>query len=177
MWLFIASPNAVTPFHFDRYSNFLMQIRGSKQMAVFPNFREDIVSARVYESYMDREPYADLWRDELDVHAYKYDFRPGAALHIPFAGGHYVKNGADDISVSLSLFFQTEETNRWVKAMQFNNRVHRHLGLQLAPVGKSRLRDSVKASTLSAVSATSTSLRNLLPLSLMYLDSGLSSTV
>jgi hypothetical protein len=61
MWLFIASPNAITPFHFDRYSNFLMQIRGSKQMAVFPNFREDIVSARACESYMDREPSTDLW--------------------------------------------------------------------------------------------------------------------
>ena len=173
MWLFIASPNAVTPFHFDRYSNFLMQIRGSKQMAVFPNFRDDIVPARVCESYMDREPSGDLWRDELDVHANKYDFRPGDTLHIPFAGGHYVKNGAEDISISLSIFFQTDETNRWVKAMQFNNRVHRHTGWQLGPIGKSQLRDKLKASTLNAVTATKVSLRSLLPLGLMYLDSGL----
>ncbi|MDF3070717.1 MAG: hypothetical protein K0R38_6318 [Polyangiaceae bacterium] len=161
MWLFIASPNAITPFHFDRYSNFLMQIRGSKQMAVFPNFREEIVPARVCESYMDREPSKDLWRDDLDVHASKYDFRPGAALHIPFAGGHYVKNGAEDISVSLSFFFQTDETNRWVHAMQFNNRVHRHLGVQLSPIGKSRFRDKLKASTLNLVTATTSSLRKL----------------
>jgi hypothetical protein len=97
----------------------------------------------------------------LDVHASKYDFRPGATLHIPFAGGHYVKNGAEDISISLSFFFQTDETNRWVKAMQFNNRVHRHLGLQLDPVGKSRLRDELKASTLSMAKATASSLRKL----------------
>lgn len=161
MWIFIASPNAITPFHFDRYSNFLMQIRGSKQMAVFPNFREDIVPARASESYMDREPSKDLWRDDLDVHAFKYDFRPGAALHIPFAGGHYVKNGAEDISVSLSFFFQTEETTRWVKASQFNNRVHRHLGVQLSPIGKSRLRDGLKASTLTALTATTATLRRL----------------
>ena len=75
--------------------------------------------------------------------------------------GSYVKNGAEDISISLSFFFQTDETNRWVKAMQFNNRVHRHLGLQLSPIGKSRFRDNLKASTLNVVTATTSSLKKL----------------
>ncbi len=65
MWLFIASPNAMTPFHFDRYSNVLMQIRGSKEVAVFPNFRPDIVpwtSARpTWTARKCRHPGTRTW--------------------------------------------------------------------------------------------------------------------
>jgi Cupin-like domain len=45
LYLFIASPNSVTPFHLDRYSTFLMQFRGSKQISVFPQWDEQVVSA------------------------------------------------------------------------------------------------------------------------------------
>jgi hypothetical protein len=151
MWLFIASPNAVTPFHFDRYSNVLMQIRGSKQVAVFPNFRHDIVAPDVCEAYMDRESSVSLWRDELDQHAVKFDFRPGDALHIPYISGHYVKNGAEDVSISLSFFFQTDETRRWTSAMQFNHRGRKwigKLGMSPDPVGESPLLDRTKAHML-----------------------------
>lgn len=159
MWIFIASPDAITPFHFDRYSNFLLQIRGSKQMAIFPNFREEIVPMRACEAYMDREPSRELWKDELDRYAVKYDFRPGHGLHIPFAAGHYVKNGPGDISISLSFFFQTRQTRRWVSAMQFNNRVYRRTGLQLGPVGRSVWRDSLKAAGLSGLARVKSALR------------------
>jgi hypothetical protein len=60
--LFIVSPNAMTPFHFDRCSNFLMQIRGSKEVAVFPNFNEEVVPAAECESYMHREEAKPLWK-------------------------------------------------------------------------------------------------------------------
>lgn len=73
-------------------------------MAIFPNFQEDIVPMRACEAYMDREPSPTLWKDELEQHAVKYDFRPGDGLHIPFAAGHYVRNGMEDISISVSFF-------------------------------------------------------------------------
>ena len=159
MWLFIASPNAMTPFHFDRYSNFLMQIRGSKQVAVFPNFRDDIVPNDVCEAYMAREPSVPLWRDELDQHAEKFDFQPGDALHIPYISGHYVKNGAEDVSISLSFFFQTDETLRWSNAMQLNHRLRkwgRPVGFSPHPVGLSATRDDMKARVLPAVTGAGT---------------------
>ncbi|MEL1264729.1 cupin-like domain-containing protein [Pseudoxanthomonas putridarboris] len=151
MWLFIASPDAVTPFHFDRYSNVLMQIRGSKQVAVFPNFNPEIVPTEVCESYMDRKDSQSLWREELDRHAVKFDFSPGDALHIPYIAGHYVKNGAEDVSISLSFFFQTDETLRWTDAMRFNHRWRkwiRPLGLSPSPVGGSAALDAAKARML-----------------------------
>ena len=39
--------------------------------------------------------------------ANKFAFAPGEAIHIPFVGGHYVKNGPEDVSISLSFFFGT----------------------------------------------------------------------
>jgi hypothetical protein len=150
-WLFIASPNAQTPFHFDRYSNFLLQIRGSKEVAVFPNFDERIISAPDCEAYMDREEQRPPWKPELDQYAQKFNFKPGEAIHIPFIAGHYVKNGAEDVSISLSFFFQTHQTLKWASAMQFNHRVRRHLGrfgIRPTPVGRSRVRDAVKAKIL-----------------------------
>lgn len=154
MWLFIASPNAVTPFHFDRYSNVLMQVRGSKEVAVFPNFRPDIVPTAICEAYMAREEVQAPWHPELDAHAIKFDFRPGDALHIPYTSGHYVKNGAEDVSISLSFFFQTDETLRWTKAMQFNHRLRRRMrrfGLSPTPVGSRPWLDRAKAQALPLV--------------------------
>ncbi|RYZ75020.1 MAG: transcriptional regulator [Lysobacteraceae bacterium] len=148
MWMFIASPGAQTPFHFDRYSNFLMQIRGSKQVAVFPNFESSIVPPHECESYMDRAEAKPLWKPEFDRHATKFDFSPGEAIHIPYIAGHYVKNGMEDVSISLSFFFQTEQTRRWTNAMRFNHRVRPHLarvGMVPTPVGHRSSRDAAKA--------------------------------
>ncbi len=154
MWLFIASPNAQTPFHFDRYSNFLMQIRGSKEVAVFPNFDTNIISSEECESYMDRTEAKPLWRPELDQYAKKFTFSPGEAIHIPYIGGHYVKNGPEDVSISLSFFFQTDETLRWTNAMRFNHRLRKrlkHWGLAPGAVGHSPKIDAMKARLLPAL--------------------------
>src|SRR5690606_29372300 len=43
LYLFIASPNSITPFHLDRYSTFLMQFRGSKTVSIYPQWNERVV--------------------------------------------------------------------------------------------------------------------------------------
>lgn len=151
--MFVASPNAQTPFHFDRYSNFIMQFRGSKEMAVFPPLDENVISAQDYEAYMDRTEQRPPWRAELDQYAKKFHFTPGEALHIPFTSGHYVKNGPEDISISLTMFFHSDETLRRVNAMRMNHRLRRRMqkiGIQMSSVGKSDRMDSFKASMLPA---------------------------
>lgn len=125
LWIFIASPNAITPFHFDRFSNIIMQIRGSKELAVFPPRVEEIISAKDTEAYIDWSAELTPWKEELDKYAFKFQFKKGEAVHIPFVSGHYVKNGSEDISISLSFFFHSEETQTWSKAMKFNNRIRR----------------------------------------------------
>jgi hypothetical protein len=151
LWIFIASPNSVTPFHFDRTSNFLIQIRGSKEVAIFPPRVEEIISAKNTEAYLDWSEGLPPWRQELDVHANKFQFSSGEAVHIPYVSGHYVKNGAEDISISLSFLFHSDETLRWSKAMKLNNRLRR-FGLKPNPIGFSPRVDSFKASMFPAVS-------------------------
>jgi hypothetical protein len=148
LWLFIASPNAVTPFHCDRYTNFLMQFRGSKEVAIFNPWNDEVISAPDCESWVANAGRAPAWRDEAERHANKYDFSPGQALHIPFVAGHYVKNGSEDVSISLSFFFHTSETERWSRAMKVNHRVRPllgQLGLDPISVGKSPAVDAFKA--------------------------------
>lgn len=154
LWIFIASPNTVTPFHFDRYSNIIMQIRGSKELAVFPPRKEEVISSKVTDAYVDWSTELPSWKEELDQYAHKYEFKTGQAVHIPFVSGHYVKNGSEDISISLSFFFQSEETIKWTKAMKFNNRMRR-FGLNLGAVGNSKVIDEMKAKAFSLVAVIS----------------------
>lgn len=163
VWLFIASPNAVTPFHFDRSSNFIFQIRGSKELAVFPPRVEEIVSAKDTEAYLDWSISLPPWKEELDQYAHKYNFKAGEAVHIPFVSGHYVKNGPEDVSITMSIFFHSEETSRWSEAMRFNNRLRR-FGLKPRAIGQSLFMDKVKAGLFPVVDRASVVVRKLLVL-------------
>lgn len=154
LWIFIASPNTVTPFHFNRYSSIIMQIRGSKELAVFPPRKEEVIKSKVVDAYVDWSTQLPAWNEDLDQYAHKYDFKTGEAVHIPFVSGHYVKNGSEDISISLSFFFQSEETLKWTRAMKFNNRM-RKIGISLGAVGNSKFRDEIKAKAFFAVAMIS----------------------
>lgn len=159
-WLFIASPNAITPFHFDRFSNFIFQIRGSKELAVFPNFQNNIIDQSLCEQYCDGKSVHTPWSDNLDQFAHKYDFKSGDAVHIPFTSGHYVKNGADDISISISVFFHTEQTQNWSRILRFNHRLRKR-GFLPAKIGENKILDAIKAQLFPLVSIY-TGIRNRL---------------
>lgn len=148
LYLFIASPNAVTPFHIDRYSTILMQFSGSKTVTVFPQWDERVVSAVDREAYVDYERTKLPWSEEIDPIGHAFEFHPGDALHIPFVAGHHVKNGSNDVSISMSIIFNTQESMVWRRALCFNNRMRRRLtkiGVEPSPVGTSALRDHAKS--------------------------------
>lgn len=150
IWLFVASPNAFTPYHFDRSSNFIFQIRGSKELAVFPPRDEKVMKKTEYEAFMDWNGECPKWSEEIDQHAHKYDFKSGDAAHIPFISGHYVKNGPEDISITISIFFQSDETVQWSNAMRMNNRL-RKVGLKTKPVGINPFIDRMKSSLFTKI--------------------------
>lgn len=148
LYLFIASPNSVTPFHIDRYSNFLMQIRGSKEVSVFPQWNEQLVSQQNREAYIALQSTKLPWKPEFDTLATRHDFRPGDAVHIPFTAGHHVRNGPEDVSISLSIFFSTRESLAWQNALRFNHATRgplRKVGMKPAPVGHQAWRDAGKS--------------------------------
>lgn len=154
MWLFMASPNAITPFHIDRYSTFLMQFRGSKEVTVFPQWDERVVPSVSREAYVAYANSRLSWSPEADALGTKYQFAPGEAIHIPFVAGHHVRNGGDDVSISMSIIFNTAQSMAWRRALSFNHasrRVLGRFGIAPSPVGRNPLRDSAKAQIWDAV--------------------------
>ena len=93
------------PLHFDRTSNVIMQIRGSKELTIFPPGSEEIFSRPIMESYMDWTGELPTWKEEVDKHGQKFNFQAGEAIHIPFTSGHYIKKGSEDMSITMSIFF------------------------------------------------------------------------
>jgi len=155
LYLFIASPNSVTPFHIDRYSTFLLQFQGQKTLSVYPAWKSRLVSPRVAESFVARSGERPTYDPALEHMATAYSFAPGQALHIPFLAPHHVKNGPDDVSISLSIIFNTDETMRQIGAMRFNDKMRRSLGRFGArpfPAGRNPLIDRAKAFAFQSVS-------------------------
>lgn len=148
LYMFIASPGAFTPFHIDRNSTLLMQFRGRKEIAVFPAWDDDVVSASDREDYVGYANKPLPWHEEMDPRAARFDFGPGDALHIPFLSGHYVRNSLDDVSISLSIIFNSARTAHQIRALSLNRRVRPllgRLGLTPRPVGQAYWRDTVKS--------------------------------
>ena len=152
LYLFIASPNSVTPFHIDRYSTLLLQFRGSKEVQVAPAWDETVVTAEDAEAFVVRTasrppPY----RPRFEEAAVRYAFGPGDALHIPFVAPHAVKNGPEDVSVSLSIIFNTPETVRHLRVMSLNHALRtrlRPLGYAPTPPNRSPARDRLKSAVV-----------------------------
>ena len=144
LYLFIASPGSHTPFHIDRNSTMLLQFRGSKQVVLFPRWENRVVSDQAREAYAAYDNTKLPWSDEREAFGQRFDFNPGEGLHIPFIAGHYVQNGTDDISISMSIIFNTPESQVQLEALQLNHRL-RGLGLSPAPVGQRGGRDHLKS--------------------------------
>jgi hypothetical protein len=105
--VFVASPGAVTPFHFDAEHNVLMQVRGSKTISIFPAFDETVASEQCHES-LHLNGHMNLpWREEMAARGRDFRLSPGDSVSLPFKAPHWVKNGPE-VSISLSVTWQSE---------------------------------------------------------------------
>jgi hypothetical protein len=148
LYLFIASPNSVTPFHIDRYSTLLFQFQGSKEVTVFPPGDDRVVPAETAEDFMAHAGERPTWKPEIERLGECFAFSPGEALHIPFIAGHHVKNGPSDVSISMSIIFNTPQTVALTKAMLLNRKLRKLLqpvGIEPRSVGCADWRDMTKA--------------------------------
>ncbi len=117
--IFVASPEAVTPFHFDPEHNVLMQVRGTKEVSIFPAFDEAVVSEQSHED-LHLNGHMNLpWRDEIAALGQGFMLSPGDAVSLPFKAPHWVRNGAE-ISVSLSVTWQSDWTYAEADARMMN---------------------------------------------------------
>ena len=118
-FIFVSSPNSVTPYHFDPEHNILLQIRGSKVMTQFPAGDTRFVPDTAHETYHSGGPRELRWDDSFLAHGREFPLVPGEALFVPVMAPHFVQNGPAP-SVSLSITWRSEWSYRESDARIFN---------------------------------------------------------
>lgn len=118
-FIFVSSPNSVTPYHFDPEHNILLQIRGTKVMTQFPAGDTRFVPDEAHETYHSGGPRELKWDDAMLAHGTEFPLSPGEALFVPVMAPHFVKNGPAP-SVSLSITWRSEWSYRESDARIFN---------------------------------------------------------
>ncbi len=146
-WIFVSSPNAVTPFHIDHEHNFIMQIRGTKRLYTWDPFDRVVVSERAQELFHDAHS-RDLvtWNESFRSRARIFDLVPGQGGYMPSTTPHLVENGPEP-SITISFTYYTNATRQ--RELVYRGNAHlRRLGLDPTPVGEAPARDRVKAAVL-----------------------------
>ncbi|WP_145197880.1 transcription factor [Planctomycetes bacterium Poly30] len=141
-FIFVSSPGATTPCHLDPESNFLLQVRGTKSISTLPRLDPRFVLLEELERFtVGGDRHVQL-EDSALAEAVGHELSPGDGLHVPIHAPHFVVNGPA-VSVSFSLTFQTEATDRERGVLWMNHRL-RSLGLEPTPPGTSNALDLAK---------------------------------
>ncbi len=120
-FIFISSPGAVTPFHFDPEHNILLQIRGAKVMTIFPVGDEQLISAEAEEKFHLGEHHRNQpWQEDFAAKGYPYPLSPGQAVYVPVKAPHWVQV-TQGPSISLSITWRSEWSYEEAYARGFNH--------------------------------------------------------
>ncbi|GAB5485266.1 MAG: hypothetical protein Pars93KO_17000 [Parasphingorhabdus sp.] len=142
-FIFVSSPGAMTPYHFDPEHNILLQLRGEKTMTVFPAGDERFAPAKAHESYHTGGPRNLVWEDGFADQGKAFHLNPGKAIFVPVMAPHFVRNGSQP-SISLSITWRSDWSFAEADAHAFNH-MFRGLGLNPKAPGRFPERNSAKA--------------------------------
>lgn len=149
-FIFLSSPNAVTPFHLDPEHNFLLQVRGTKTVNMWDRDDRFVLPDKELETFYSAFVHRNLpWRDVFQTTAWQVGLKPGQGLHFPVAVPHWVKNGPE-VSISFSITFRSQSSESRELIYRANARL-RKLGLSPKPPGQSLLLDQTKRTAFAAL--------------------------
>ena len=143
-FVFVSSPNSVTPVHYDIEHSLLMQVSGSKTVSV-GRFENDAVRRHEINRYWDGS-HGRIETLQPEVAA--YTMTPGRAVYIPPGTPHWVHNGPD-ISLSVTLTYFTSATVRENRVESFNAHLRRR-NMKPREPGRSTTVDIAKVCALGA---------------------------
>lgn len=126
-FVFISSPNAVTPYHFDPEHNILLQLSGTKVMTQFPAGNTKYAPDQVHETYHAGGARELIWTDDLADGGQDFALGPGEAVYVPVMAPHFVRNGPAS-SISLSITWRSDWSFAEAEARGFN-RLLRNYGI------------------------------------------------
>jgi hypothetical protein len=144
--LFVTSPNRIATYHIDRECSLLLQIRGEKSISVFDKSDREVLPEEELERFWSVDANAPTYREQYQDRADVYTLKPGVGVHIPVNAPHWVKNH-DNVSISLNVNIQFDD--KTAASIYKANHYLRKLGLAPTPPGLSKVRDSLKAASMS----------------------------
>jgi len=143
-FIFLSSPNSVTPLHFDPEHNILLQLRGMKTMTVFPQTDAEIAPGDAHERFYQGLAHRNLpWREDYAPRGRAFTLQPGDGMFVPVMAPHWVKNGPE-VSISFSVTWRSDWTYAVADAHAFNA-VLRKVGLQPPLPGRYPAQNRTKA--------------------------------
>ena len=141
-WIFVTSPNTVTPFHMDKEHNFILQIKGKKRLLVWEPDDIEVLSEEardLFHANHSRDLVA--WREEARARAHVFELEPGMGAYMPQTAPHLVENG-DNASITVSFTYYTDSTRRKSRLHSLHQRM-RGMGMAPAPVGARPMFDAL----------------------------------
>lgn len=138
-YLFISSPSATTPMHFDVEHSFLLQVRGKKNVHVAAFENDPGLLQRELSRYLDGQE-CDF--AAMDAVAGTFGIEAGLGVYLPSYVPHWVDTEAG-VSISFSIPFYTAFCRRAESVYRINRRL-RKLHLSPRPPGASPPIDRTK---------------------------------
>jgi hypothetical protein len=138
-YLFISSPAAKTPMHFDVEHSFLLQVRGTKNVSVAAFDRDPAILERERNRYVDGVG-CDF--AAMEAAAETFLIHSGLGVYLPSYVPHWVQTEAGT-SISFSIPFFTPYCQRAEQVHVINRRL-RKLRLSPRPPGASEPLDRTK---------------------------------
>lgn len=145
-FIFISSPGSVTPFHIDPENNFLLQIRGSKEVQLFDAGDRAVLPESDIEAFFAGAHRNLVYKEEYRDRGQTFELTPGLGLHFPVIAPHWVKNGPE-VSISFSVTFRTNASDSRDALYRLNHTLRRW-HLRPTPVGQSAFCDGLKMSAI-----------------------------
>lgn len=146
-FIFVSSPNSVTPAHFDIEHSLLMQVSGAKTVSL-GRFASEWDRRHEIERYWDGS-HGRI--ESLPPELASYDLTPGRGVYIPPTAPHWVHNGPA-ISLSVTLTYFTAATERGNLVEAFNARLRR-MHLHPRHPGQSKSIDLAKVAMMRGKAA------------------------
>jgi hypothetical protein len=141
MAIFITSPGRLSTYHIDSECNFLLHLRGQKEISIFSKYDRDVLPEEEIERSWTVDTNAAVYKPQLQNRADVIMLQPGDGVHIPVNAPHWLQNG-NDISISVAILFHW--WNHEYANLYAANHYLRKLGVAPVPPFKSKIRDTLK---------------------------------
>jgi len=146
-YIFMTSPNGVTPYHIDHGATCLMQVHGSRKAHLWHQDDRALLTDQEIEGFYMGDLGAANYSEDKEKKAFVYDMTPGVGVHHPSLAPHHYKNG-DTYSVAVGVHLFLKPADLKARAFQANALL-RQMGLKPTPVGHSPRLDRAKIKAVS----------------------------